>query len=559
MLARIAVFLVLVLWASPGVAQSPLWSGNYVPGHFVKQLSPGVLGDSGPAAGGGPNGGLTELGITNTGTPLCITDGPITGPYHQLCLGANASGSAVISSNAYLGASALPLQVIVNGTSYPFPGTGTGNVMGPNSSTIGHLASFNNTLGTLLSDSGVAASLIVTGPGSSVAGNIPTFSGTGGNVLQDSGIAVSSLAPKVSPVFTAPTLGAALATSINGLALTTTTGTLTIANGKTLTANNTLTFSGTDGSTLAIGSGGTLGTAAYVNTGTSGGTVGLLNGNLTFGGNNTFSGTLTLSGLSAGTQVSCLGLSSGNAIVLLASPCGTGGGSGTVNSGSANNLAYYAGSGTAVSGLATANNGVLITSAGGVPSISGTLPAAVQSNITSLGVISSFSCVTCTATTYQLGGNTFAANNGGYNAIYDTTGSPSVTLGNSGDHTNYYDQTTHQFRTAAASSNDLTISSAGINLQNGTYKVLSTTVIDTSRNGIFVGLTATGNSLLAGSTALATNATGSFPYIPTMAGAPTGVPASATAGQTAIVIDSTDHKICWFEQATSAWKCAAGI
>lgn len=44
-------------------------------------------------------------------------------------------------------------------------------------------------------------------------------------------------------------------------------------------------------------------------------------------------------------------------------------GSGTVNSGTANQLAYYATSGTAVSGLASANSGVLVTSSAGVPSI----------------------------------------------------------------------------------------------------------------------------------------------------------------------------------------------
>jgi hypothetical protein len=52
-----------------------------------------------------------------------------------------------------------------------------------------------------------------------------------------------------------------------------------------------------------------------------------------------------------------------------------GGGSGTVNSGTVNQIAWYAGTGTAVSGLATANSGVLVTSAGGVPSISTTLPS----------------------------------------------------------------------------------------------------------------------------------------------------------------------------------------
>lgn len=58
-----------------------------------------------------------------------------------------------------------------------------------------------------------------------------------------------------------------------------------------------------------------------------------------------------------------------------------------VNSGTINQLAWYAASGAVVSGLATANNGALVTSAGGVPSISSTLPAAVQGNITTVGTI----------------------------------------------------------------------------------------------------------------------------------------------------------------------------
>jgi hypothetical protein len=51
--------------------------------------------------------------------------------------------------------------------------------------------------------------------------------------------------------------------TVNGLTVSATTGTLAIGGGKTLTASNTLTLAGTDGSTLAIGSGGTLGSAAY--------------------------------------------------------------------------------------------------------------------------------------------------------------------------------------------------------------------------------------------------------------------------------------------------------
>jgi hypothetical protein len=52
--------------------------------------------------------------------------------------------------------------------------------------------------------------------------------------------------------------------TLNGNTITTSTGTLTLAPNKTLTASNTLTFSGIDNSILNIGTGGTLGTAAYV-------------------------------------------------------------------------------------------------------------------------------------------------------------------------------------------------------------------------------------------------------------------------------------------------------
>ena len=64
-------------------------------------------------------------------------------------------------------------------------------------------------------------------------------------------------------------------------------------------------------------------------------------------------------------------------------------GSGTVNSGTTSQLAYYAANGTAVSGLTTVANGVLVTNASSVPSISATLPAAVQGNITSVGTVTS--------------------------------------------------------------------------------------------------------------------------------------------------------------------------
>lgn len=90
-------------------------------------------------------------------------------------------------------------------------------------------------------------------------------------------------------------------------------GSVSVASGKTLTVSNTLTLAGTDSSTLNIGAGGTLGTAAFVNTGTSGGTVPLLNAA------NTFGATLTLSP-AANTQAltaSAYSLTGANAQALL--------------------------------------------------------------------------------------------------------------------------------------------------------------------------------------------------------------------------------------------------
>jgi len=66
--------------------------------------------------------------------------------------------------------------------------------------------------------------------------------------------------------------------------------------------------------------------------------------------------------LTAGSGIS---ITNGNNSITIAS---TSTGSGTVNAGTANQLAYYQTTGTAVSGLATANSATLVTSSTGVPS-----------------------------------------------------------------------------------------------------------------------------------------------------------------------------------------------
>ena len=98
----------------------------------------------------------------------------------------------------------------------------------------------------------------------------------------------TSLASTQSPLTTSGTLYLAttgVTAGSYGSASTVPTYTVN-AEGQITSASNTNIAIGTS----AISG---LGSAAFVNTGTSGGTLGLLNGNLTFGGNDTFSNTIT--------------------------------------------------------------------------------------------------------------------------------------------------------------------------------------------------------------------------------------------------------------------------
>jgi len=74
--------------------------------------------------------------------------------------------------------------------------------------------------------------------------------GTGTNTSTGTGAVVYQTSPTInSPTLTTPTLGVATATSLNGLTITSSTGTLTIANSKTHAVNNSITLAGTDGTT----------------------------------------------------------------------------------------------------------------------------------------------------------------------------------------------------------------------------------------------------------------------------------------------------------------------
>jgi hypothetical protein len=140
-----------MLFASPLAAQQIIQSGKPPPGHAGKWVTNLTLGDAGAANGGPAGTGLTELNITSTlnnGLPFCINDAPITGPYHQLCMGAGG----LVSYNGFGGAPPQGLTFNVNGGIYSVPGTGAGlgNVSGPASSIAIELASFADTTGKLL-------------------------------------------------------------------------------------------------------------------------------------------------------------------------------------------------------------------------------------------------------------------------------------------------------------------------------------------------------------------------------------------------------------------------
>ena len=86
----------------------------------------------------------------------------------------------------------------------------------------------------------------VTGAASSTDNAIVRFDGSTGKVIQNSAATI------------ADTTGDITGGKYNGLTVSTTTGTLTVTNGKTLSISNTLTFTGTDSSSVAFGTGGTV-------------------------------------------------------------------------------------------------------------------------------------------------------------------------------------------------------------------------------------------------------------------------------------------------------------
>lgn len=80
----------------------------------------------------------------------------------------------------------------------------------------------------------------------------------------------------------------------------------------------------------------------------------------------------------------------------------------------------------------------------------------------------------------------------------------------------------------------------------GSYLSFETTDLTTITRSRKMQISANGNIVLGAQSALATNATDGFTYIPTCAGAPSGVPTAYT-GKVAMVLDTTNNKLMIYD------------
>ena len=153
------IFVILALTCVSAFAQTGTptkQSGNVTPRHAACWTTNGVIQDCGTAA----IPYTSSLGTVGPGPTMCAWTALVTsGAAQQICLGGTTSGGAEIYVQNSGTAPVQPLTLDLNGTLYQFPftGMGAGNVVGPNSSTVGDLALWNNNNGTLLKDSSVSA------------------------------------------------------------------------------------------------------------------------------------------------------------------------------------------------------------------------------------------------------------------------------------------------------------------------------------------------------------------------------------------------------------------
>jgi hypothetical protein len=164
---------------------------------------------------------------------LASNGGDVTGPASSTNLAIptfSGTGGKTLLNNS--GATISAGVITATGFSGPLTGNVTGNVSGSSGSCTGNAST-------------VTTNANLTGPITSVgnATSIASQTGTGTKIVVDN-----------TPTLITPVLGVATATSINKMAITApaTSSTLAVADGKTLTANKTLTLEGTDSTTMTF-------------------------------------------------------------------------------------------------------------------------------------------------------------------------------------------------------------------------------------------------------------------------------------------------------------------
>lgn len=199
---------------------------------------------------------LTSVG---TLTNLTVTN-PISGSVTGSAGSVNASNLTGTSLPAGI-TSAVGITSIGTLTNLVVTNTITGSVNGSSAKTTNIIGGNGSTLlGSVPYQSGTDTTALLS-PNTSSSIKVLTQTGTGTNgaaPVWTTSTGTGSVVFATSPSLTTPTIGVATATSINGLTITTSTGTLTVANAKTLSVSNSLTFTGTDSSSVAFGTGGTV-------------------------------------------------------------------------------------------------------------------------------------------------------------------------------------------------------------------------------------------------------------------------------------------------------------
>lgn len=263
---------------------------------------------------------------------------------------ATLAGTETLSNKTF--GSNVALGTPVSGVATNLTGTAVGLTAGNATNAVHATTADSATTATTATT--VITNANLTGPITSVGNATSVAAQTG---------AGTTFAMQDSPSFTTPSLGVATATSINGLTITASTGTLTLTNGKTFSVAKSITLDGTDGTTMTFPS-----TSA---------TIARTDAANTFTGIQTFSTPIAAGSVATMTATVGGGVPTppNNTTTFLrgdgtfAVPAS----SGTVNSGTAGQLAYYATSTTAVSGNANAtiSNGAMTLGVAG--SVVGTL------------------------------------------------------------------------------------------------------------------------------------------------------------------------------------------